>query len=283
MILKPFDNNVIAESYETLAELGFYKQRLGLEIKNNNSKIYKNSVISDPVSQQKNIQDNWTAIPFVSLNADNIENVWLERFYWDLNYWLYFPHLTPDELVIKIGMYYFSSEIEKSNIYLIAILVKRLSSSAKDLSTVVQRLAELAKRNSLSGFKFFSEEDENDRGFLEGKVQIMTLHKSKGDEFDSVFLPEMAEKNLTLEFDKIKLKSSDFMEQIKCLNPNYKQKTEFEMKQELVAENLRLLYVAITRAKKKLYFSTSRKTKSFEKIIDQDPSVIFDMLEVCNE
>lgn len=258
MILQPFDNEVVAESYEILAELGFYKQRFGLEIKK-----YEN--------------------PFVSLNADNIENVSLCQFYWDLNYWLYFPHLTPDELVIKIGLHYFSSEIEKSNIYLIGILTKRLSASAKDLKTVVQRLGELAKRNSLSGFKFFSEEDENDRGFLEGKVQIMTLHKSKGDEFDYVFLPEMAEKNLTLDFDKIKLKSSDFMESIKCLNPDYKQKSELEMKQEIVAENLRLLYVAITRAKFRLYFTTSRKTKSFDKIIEQEPSVIFDMLEVCDE
>ena len=50
------------------------------------------------------------------------------------------------------------------------------------------------------------------------------------------------------------------------------------MKQELVSENLRLLYVAITRAKKHLYFSASRKAKSFEKIIDQDPSLIFSEL-----
>lgn len=258
MILQPFDNEVIAESYEVLAELGFYKQRLGLEIKK-----YEN--------------------PFVAINADNIENVSLGQFYWDLNYWLYFPHLTPDELVIKIGMRYFSSEIEKSNIYLIGILTKRLCVGAKDLKTVVQRLGELAKRNSLSGFKFFSEEEESDRGFLEGKVQIMTLHKSKGDEFDYVFLPEMAEKNLTLDFDKIKLKSSDFMESIKCLNPEYKEKSALEMKQEIAAENLRLLYVAITRAKRRLYFTTSRKTKSFEKIVDQEPSLIFDMLEVCDE
>lgn len=258
MILHPFDNEIIASSYEILAELGFYKQRLGLEIKK-----YEN--------------------PFVSLNPDSIENVSLCQFYWDLNYWLYFPHLSADELVIKIGMHYFSSEIEKSNIYLIAILVKRLGANTKNLATIVQRLAELAKRNSLSGFKFFSEEDENDRGFLEGKVQIMTLHKSKGDEFDYVFLPEMSEKNLTLDFNKIKLKSSDFMENIKSLNPLYKQKTEYEMKQEIVAENLRLLYVAITRAKRKLYFSVSRKVKAFEKIIEQEPSTIFDMLEVHYE
>ena len=253
MILNPFDNGIIADSYETLAELGFYKQRLGTEIRK-----YEN--------------------PFVSLDCDLLENPSLIQFYWDVNYWLFFPHLTADELAIKIGLHYFDGEIEKSNIYLISTLIKRISSNTKNLAVISQRLGELAKRNSLSGFKFFSEEDESDRAFLEGKVQIMTLHKSKGDEFDYVFLPEMAEKNLTLDFAQIKLKSSDFMENVKKLNPNYKPKTEFEMKQELIAENLRLLYVAITRAKKYLYFTTSRKTKSFEKIINQDPSIIFEKL-----
>ena len=44
---------------------------------------------------------------------------------------------------------------------------------------------------------------------------------------------------------------------------------------------------ALTRAKKHLYFSTSRKVKSFEKIIEQEPSLIFtdilDCTEVCDE
>lgn len=253
MILHPFDNGIVADTYEILAELGYYKQRLGSEIRK-----YEN--------------------PFVSLDCDTLENASLIQFYWDLNYWLFFPHLSADELAIKIGLHYFTSEIEKSNIYLIATLIKRISVNTKNLSTIAERLAELAKRNSLSGFKFFSEEDESDRGFLEGKVQIMTLHKSKGDEFDYVFLPEMAEKNLTMDFAQIKLKSSDFMENVKKLNPNYKPKTEYEMKQELIAENLRLLYVAITRAKRKLYFTIARKTKAFEKIINQEPSVIFERL-----
>ena len=111
----------------------------------------------------------------------------------------------------------------------------------------------------------------------------MTLHKSKGDEFDYVFLPEMSEKNLALKFDKIKLKSTDFMESVKALNPSYKVKSEFDMKEEIVAENLRLLYVAITRAKRKLCFSVSTKTKSFEKIVEQEPSSIFEMVEVLND
>ena len=250
MILHPFDNNIIADNYEILAEMGFYKQRLGLEIRK-----YEN--------------------PFIQINCDNIENVHLAQFYWDLNYWNSFPHLAPEELAIKIGLHYFSSEIEKSNVYLISTLIKRLTMSYKSFPILVERLGELAKKPSLSGFKFFSEEEESDKGIVAGKVQIMTLHKSKGDEFDYVFIPEMTEKALTLDFNQIKLKNADFTENLKRLNPQYKAKSEFDMKQELVSENLRLLYVAITRAKKHLYFSASRKTKSFEKIIDQEPSLIF--------
>lgn len=258
MILHPFDNNVIADNYEILAEMGFYKQRLGLEIRK-----YEN--------------------PFIQIDCDYIDNVYLAQFYWDLTYWLSFPNLAPEELAIKIGLHYFNSEIEKSNVYLISTLIKRLSMNYKDFPTLIERLGELAKKPSLSGFKFFSEEDESDKEFLAGKVQIMTLHKSKGDEFDYVFIPEMAEKNLTLDFEQIKLKNSDFTENLKRLNPDYKPKTEFDMKQELVSENLRLLYVAITRAKKHLYFSTSRKVKSFEKIVEQEPSLIFTDILDCTE
>ena len=250
IILNPFDNNIIANNYEILAEMGFYKPRLGLEIRK-----YEN--------------------PFIQINCDNIENIHLAQFYWDLNYWNSFPHLAPEELAIKIGLHYFSSEIEKSNVYLISTLIKRLSLNYKDFSVLLERLGELAKKPSLSGFKFFSEEDESNTEFFAGKVQVMTLHKSKGDEFDYVFIPELSEKSLTFDFEQIKLKNACFMENLKRLNPKYKPKTEFDMKQELVSENLRLLYVAITRAKKHLYFSTSRKIKSFEKIVDQEPNLIF--------
>ena len=262
MVVNPFDNDVIADNYEILAEMGFYKQRLGLEIRKFET-------------------------PFIQTNCDDIENIYLAQFYWDLVYWNSFPHLTPDELAIKIGLHYFSSEIEKSNVYLISTLIKRLSLNYKEFSTLVERLGELAKKPSLSGFKFFSEEQESDKEYIAGKVQVMTMHKSKGDEFDYVFIPELCEKNLTLNFEQIKLKSSDFTESIKRLNPSYKPKTEFDMKQELLSENLRLLYVAITRAKKHLYFTTSRKVKSFEKIIEQEPSLIFseilESVEVYNE
>ena len=253
MILNPFDNYNISDSYKTLAELGFYKQKF-----------------AEDISKYET--------PFIKIEPDKLKEKSLIQFQWDLNYWLSFPHYTVDEMAIKIGLYYFSGEIEKSNTYLIATLIKRLSFETSNLATIIERLDELSKRTSLSGFKFFSEEDEDDNGIFEGKVQVMTLHKSKGDEFDMVFLPEMTERNLTIDFNKLKYKISDFMEQLKALNPDYKIKSEYELKQELISENLRLLYVAITRAKRRLYITTSNKVKSFGKLKQEDPNKIFSII-----
>ena len=251
MIINPFDNENIAQNYSILADYGYYKRGLDTEIRK-----YEN--------------------PFVQINSDNLESVVLEQFYWDLNYWISLCYLTPNELAVKIGMQFFKSDIEKSNIYLISTLIKRICIKNNSLEYAVSRLAELSKKPNLSGFKFFSEEDEDDKAFLAGKVQIMTMHKSKGDEFNLVFLPEMTEKNLPLTIGSISLKSSEFMESVKNLNPNYNPKSEYELKQEILSENLRLLYVAVTRAKNKLYITTSTKAKTrFGKEQKQEPSSIF--------
>ncbi len=248
IILNPFDNENIAENYDTLAELGHCKSNLYQIIKE-------------------------CSCPFIQMDVDKMNNTGLEFFYWDLIYWLSFSSLPPEELAIKIGLHYYSSDIEKSNVYLISTLIKRLNNTHKKYSTLIERLGELSKKTSLSGFKFFSEEEKSDREILEGKIQIMTLHKSKGDEFDYVFLPEMAEKNLPLAIENVSLKkNARFMESIRESNTAYRQKTDNELKEFLLAENLRLLYVAITRAKRKLYISANKSTK-YSKI--PEPSIIF--------
>ena len=249
-IQNPFDNEVLVSTYETLAEHGFYKPRLQLEIRA-------------------------SEIPFIQKDGDNIESQDLSQFLWDMQYWLNSSTLPPEELVIRIGLFYYTSDIEKSNVYLIATLVKRLNSQGK-FDLTLQRLEELSKKPSLSGFKFFSEEEDKDA--MKGKVQIMTLHKSKGDEFEYVFLPEMAEKNLSIDIEKAKLKASSlFMEEVKSFNSDYKCKTELELKEFNSEESLRLLYVAITRAQQKLYITTSSKAKGWgNKEVDQEPSIIFE-------
>ena len=250
-ILSPYDNSTLADTYELLAGYGLYQARAQEEIRN-------------------------CPVPFISLSPDEIISPHLGQFHWDMNYWLNCASLEPEEFTIKTGIHYFSSEIERSNVYLISTLVKRISTLNNDWHYVVERLKELSQRNSLSGFRFFSEEDETKD--LGGQVQIMTLHKSKGDEFDYVFLPEMNEKDLPLLSEEFSIKKSTFFtEKIKELSPNNKPKTEKELKEFSLAENFRLIYVAITRAKRKLYITVSTKVKSFSKIEERRPSALFDI------
>ena len=68
------------------------------------------------------------------------------------------------------------------------------------------------------------------------------------------------------------------MENIKSLNPNYKKKSDLELKEFMLAENMRLMYVAITRAKKKLYITVSEKSKIFNRLQDNDVSILFTYL-----
>ncbi len=250
-ILTPYDNAVLADTYELLAGYGFYPARAQEEI--------------------RNCPDS-----FISLSPDEIISPSLGQFHWDMNYWLNCASLEPEEFTIKAGIHYFSSEIERSNVYLISTLVKRISTLNSDWHYVVERLKELSQRNSLSGFRFFSEEDETKD--LGGQVQIMTLHKSKGDEFDYVFIPEMNEKDFPLSVEEFSIKKSTlFTEGVKALSKTSIPKTEQELKEFSLAETFRLIYVAITRAKRKLYLTASTKVKSFSRVEERKPSVLFEL------
>ena len=244
----PFDNEALVSVYETLSEYGFYKPRLQLEIRN-------------------------SEVPFITKNGDEIESNDLSQFLWDMQYWLNCSTMPLEELVIKIGLFYYTSDIEKSNVYLIGTLVRKLNNNS-NYNLTLERLDALAKRPSLSGFKFFSEEE--DENAVKGKVQIMTLHKSKGDEFEYVFMPELSEKMLNMDTNQASLKSSTtFMEQVRGFNPKYRVKSELELKEFSCEESMRLFYVAVTRAKKKLYITAPLKVKSFNKEVDQAPSIVF--------
>ncbi|MBO7672736.1 ATP-dependent helicase [bacterium] len=250
-IVNPFDNFVIANVYETLSELGEFK--------------IKNTAYIKECEK-----------PFIQMNSDDIEDIEFARFYWEIVYWISQTSLTAEQFAIKIGLKYFNNfEIEKANAYLISTLIKRFSvNGAGDIKTIVQRLDELSKRSRVSGLNFFSKEDEDDDKFFEGKVQIMTMHKSKGDEFDYVFLPELLNRQLKFSPDDIKVKSSDrFNENLRRLSPDYKPKTDNEIIKQILTENLKLMYVAITRAKKYLYLTTYEKNKPNEK--PNLPNLIF--------
>lgn len=88
------------------------------------------------------------------------------------------------------------------------------------------------------------DENQDDDG---GKVNLMTIHASKGLEFDNVFLAGVEE---------------DIMPHARAVAESEKN----------IEEERRLFYVAITRARKTLFITSCRKRKQLRDIIEPKPS-----------
>jgi len=214
--------------------------------------------------------------PFIKINPDEITNPEIMQFWWDINYWLSLSNVRLSELAQKIGTYYFRHPIEKSNVYLICTLIQKLANQPGTSKELLKHLEDVSKRSHFGGIKFFdfSYEDEanNPDNQLSSKVQIMTIHKSKGAEFDYVFLPQMSSKAITLNFENTKIKPENlFLENIKFISGNYKKKSKDEILRSQLEENARLLYVAITRAKHTLYFSCANEYKFYSRTQKHEP------------
>jgi ATP-dependent helicase/nuclease subunit A len=109
-------------------------------------------------------------------------------------------------------------------------------------------------------------------GEQEDVVRIMTIHKSKGLEFPIVFVAGLSRKFNKQDINKRFLLHKDLGFGSKFVDPQKRiTYTTFpqlaiarKMKMELIAEEMRVLYVALTRAKEKLYLIGTVKDKEAE-------------------
>lgn len=101
----------------------------------------------------------------------------------------------------------------------------------------------------------------------ENVVRLMTVHKSKGLEFPVVFFAGAGRMFNEMDFHKPYLFDQDYGLAVKAVNPDTRlEYTSLpflavkEMKQlQMKAEEMRVLYVAMTRAKERLYLTASVK------------------------
>lgn len=222
--------------------------------------------------------------PFLNCDITKLRSKNLINLHWELDYWLMNSTLPMEGITLKIGNYYCQSEIDRANLFVIAEIIRRISKHSKANKEIISKFQALAKRPSINGLKLFSENDNTIKNHLGGKVQIMTMHKSKGDEFDCVFVPELTENNLGMSPENVRAGEYwGFFEDIKSLDNNYKRKNINEVKREIIEENLRLLYVAITRAKLSLFLTSAQKYKKFGRLKDAEKSVIFKTLLASKE
>ncbi len=107
-------------------------------------------------------------------------------------------------------------------------------------------------------------------------VRIQTMHKSKGQEFPIVFLGNLSKQFNIMDNKSQVVINSDLGIGIDHFDKSYRTKNDLLIKQlikeknvvDLKAEELRILYVAMTRAKEKLIMVSSTKTNSFLKTLN---------------
>ena len=116
-------------------------------------------------------------------------------------------------------------------------------------------------------------------GEQEDVVRLMTIHKSKGLEFPVVFVGGLSKQFNMMDLNKKYLLDKELGFGSKYVNPKLRisyptlslSTMKKKMKLELIAEEMRVLYVALTRAKEKLYLVGTVKElqKQLEKWQDE--------------
>lgn len=215
--------------------------------------------------------DDYEIYDFLKKNGDDFllnDNSKFE-FWWDLKYFYQNSYKSIFELALIIGDYYFSKREERVNITIISSLVESIFNREGSFEKTLVKLREISKKPKFKSVKLFETEEKK-----ENMAELMTLHKSKGDEFDYVFIPELTKENLPLNPENIKLREETML--IENLKKN--KKTEEELKEDISKENYRLLYVGITRAKKSLYLTSAKEYKRFYKKKEEEPIEVFENL-----
>ncbi|MBF1307509.1 helicase-exonuclease AddAB subunit AddA [Parvimonas micra] len=172
-------------------------------------------------------------------------------------------------------------EQRKTNLMLLFEKAKNYEkNSYKGLFNFVNYIQKISLKSDISEAKLISE-DAN-------VVRIMSIHKSKGLEFPIVFLANTNKKfnfraddsNLVLH-QKLGFGAVVYdMDKKTSFNSIMKKKIEKFKKNEQIAEEMRLLYVAMTRAKEKLIITG--RVKDYENLREEISSGIDEIGNISN-
>ena len=204
----------------------------------------------------------------------------VEKFLHNLQEWKEASeYLALDELIWKIyadtSLYNFvlllpNGKQKQANLKMLFEVAKKYeSSSFKGVYKFINFIKKIKVGNKdMDGAKIIGE--------TENVVRIMTIHKSKGLEFPVVFLAATS-KN----FNTQDLKSNILLEQNLGIGVEYidydkqirydtltKKAIKLKMLESVLGEEMRLLYVALTRAKEKIYITgtVNNETKAINKM-----------------
>jgi DNA helicase II / ATP-dependent DNA helicase PcrA len=188
------------------------------------------------------------------------------------------------QLVMRITELFFTHSGSRSLGYLCALQIEKWQrlvgqdSGQLPISTlewVNQQLKRCVERKKLP-FKSIQEEGLHD---APGLIQVMTLHKAKGQEFDAVWIPGLTESKHPSQIHSVR-KTSDLKHKLDhwFIHPeqSIEQITQLR-KVEQIEEEARLMYVGITRAKQALFLSSHEYSTDYRgKLKPETPSRYFE-------
>ena len=202
-----------------------------------------------------------------------------------------YPLTRIDKLILFIGDSLLIEKEERAIVDYLAFYVKYLLSDNNSIN--LQQIYLLLNDRKNRVFSYIIEVVSEINGYepYPGSITVCNYHKSKGLEWDCVFLLGMTEFNFP---DNIyqKFQCDKWYLKEKYKNPQANIKAEIdlmlqgevtknypkEIKENLIKEKIRLLYVGITRAKEMLILSASAKNSAQDKR-NQNPSMYLNILK----
>lgn len=185
-------------------------------------------------------------------------------------------------LLIRMTDRFFLAVGDRSNGYLCALWAQEILNQHKDTDDLSP--LEIVTRQ----FEVFQRSKRRKKGFSElmcdapsAFVQVMTLHKSKGQEFDVVFMPHMTETYFPSRLEDIRFKEPEkvIQELDRVLhNGHLSEAYPAEVRRAILQEQARLLYVGLSRARRALFLSAHTEALVFGKIRPVAPAWAFGVL-----
>ncbi len=201
-----------------------------------------------------------------------------------------YPLIKIENLILFIGDTILMEKEERAIVDYLANYINYLS---KDKSMNLLQVENLLSDTKNRVFSYIIEIVSEINGYeaLPGSITISNYHKSKGLEWDCVFLLGITEFNFPDNINQ-KFQCEKWYLKEKYKNPEANIKSEIELllkgettknysreiKESLVREKIRLLYVGITRAKEMLILSSSEKNSLQDKR-KQNPSMYLNVLK----
>jgi len=230
-----------------------------------------------------------------------LEDEWLTQWHYNL---IDFSRQTASanlgNLIAKLADILCPLPDDRSNGYLCALM------AAEILKETRQQMGELNEHALLSHsaldiviarFEAFQRSWRGRKGFGDlldrhgsEVVQVMTLHKSKGQEFDAVFIPFLQASAFPHQMSAIRFDESDKLirdlDRVAVAKQGQRVIADHELnsryvdgkKREKIEEEARLLYVGITRARKALYLTAHQQAYKFQRLQQTEPALAFQKL-----